>query len=126
MTMIIHMSVDLDDQFLYDVMTIAVEGGINYWAGCTSVDRTEDLSVTAVYGVYDLEDPAEILPRNYVNKHGIAYALQRIADNKTNLSNGRVAHILRAIRDPEGICLLDAEDCDMIFQIALFDEVVYG
>ena len=114
---------EVSEEFLFDILTTAAEGGIGYWA-IYDVDRAEDLSVTRIHHICDAEDEEEELG-NDIDARAVAHALALIAAGKTNLSNYHIDIITKAVADDD-CSELDADDCDVIVQVALFDEVVYG
>lgn len=106
--------------YLADVMTTAIEGGINYWASIDTVSQIED--PTEILGwrydaarVVDLEDGEEYT----INLDTIARGLNRIAKIQPR---GRIA---AADRDMDAGDL-DAIDADIIVQFGLFGEHVYA
>ena len=114
---------EVSEEFLFDILTTAAEGGIGYWASY-DVDRAEDLSVTRIHHICAAEDGEEELG-NDIDARAVAHALALIAAGKTNLNNYYINIIMKAVVDDDS-CELDAYDCDVIVQVALFDEVVYG
>ena len=118
----IKTSVFLDQQFMFDILTTAVEGGTNYWMECDKVERDERLNVI---GVVNARPDDEEDVGGSVYPWDIARALQLIANGDTNMGKKMQEWVRRAMTEDD-VGLLDAADCDCIFQIALFGEVVYG
>lgn len=107
-------------QFLTDVLTTAVEGGINYWA---SVDEYEwDVPLGEAYVVVrDMEDDTTHRVDLDVIAKGIgievagkwdpgSYFAQFVIANRTNGKDGD----------------FDASVADVILQAGIFGKVVYG
>ena len=121
----INLDVYLEDDFLSDVITCAMEGGVNYWLMCDNVERDENLRIVHVYGLYEAE-PEEAFPQQCLGRSDIVHAIKRILSSTKVTSQKFRDHLTRAILEEDGICLLDASDCDTIVQVAVLDEVVYG
>ncbi len=112
----------VDEQFVWDILTTAAEGGIGYWADY-SVTRTGPLDVVSVDYVRDLEDEGEgELLAESIGVEEIICAIGKILDENTSFV---CDNLLSAVTQNDA-SLLDAEDCDVIFQYACFGEVVYG
>lgn len=106
--------------YLADVMTTAIEGGINYWASLDTVSRVED--PTEILGwrydaahLVDLEDGEEYT----ISLDTIAQGLNRISKILPD------CHIASAHRDMDAGDL-DANDADAVVQYGLFGELVYA
>jgi hypothetical protein len=106
-------------QFLADILTTAIEGGINYWSRTlkykwkdtptepTAVIRDEDGSK------YDLSIET------------VAKGIGLIVRGEVHLNTAMVESIKRANRENEAADL-DAWDADAIIQAAVLGELVYG
>ena len=103
---------NLDEQFVKDIMVTAVEGGINYWACLTSVERDADLNVLSIEG-HDAEDEETEFKADLST---ILLGLQMC------VTEGRYVDAIRNSDASE----LDADDADLILQMGVFGEVVYG
>ena len=122
----INLDVFVDEEFLTDVMTCALEGGVGYWLMCDAVVRDEELRVTEVFGLYDAETEDEF-PQQYLGISDIVRGLELITSPNSGIVSERFRkHVTKAILEEDGICSLDASDCDVIVQVALFGKVVYG
>lgn len=112
-------------QFLSDILSTAIEGGIDYWAQFDSIEKVDDANdiigwryESAV--IYDYDDPDEkFVINNDVVAKGLNMIIRRNADrdkalilcSKTNGADGD----------------FDADDADKIIQFALFDgDLMYG
>lgn len=89
----------------------SIEGGINYWACVSEYDYK---SFTAV--VCDNEDEDGV--RHSVGLDTIKRGISKLQEINNRWANNRLANVLSEN--------YDAEDCDVIFQLGLFGEVVYG
>ena len=116
-------------QFLTDVLTTAVEGGIGYWAQVTSY--TWDTEVVADRGVTitDVEDSGAIVRVTVAN---IATALGKFTKGTAveaaavvKVHPSYVRQIRTANRENDG-GEIDADLADMVLQVAALGEVIYG
>lgn len=115
-------------QFLFDVFVTALEGGVNYWADVegyhwSNPDGSEDLDGFRAT-ITDREEPggqlvvdADVIARGIGRFEPLArqrgaddYWRQFLAANRTNGDDGDY----------------DATVADVIVQLALFGEIVYG
>lgn len=100
-------------QLLWDLMTTAVEGGINYWGSVQSTTRDDDLNVLN-FSVVDLESAEDGESEIYtVDAVKMLHALQALLTQYP---------WRRRIVDED----YDAEDADCVVQMACFGEVMYG
>lgn len=130
-------------QFLTDVFTTALEGGVNYWASVREYRHTESPRAVLVR----LEDlvfdehlfawvPTEGAEKLVVDLDVIARGVNRIAatgeDQKEYLREEDRLLVAAASREndmgPADMRHgdIDAAIAELILQVALFDEVVYG
>jgi hypothetical protein len=107
-----------------DIMCAALEGGICYWCGRAEVVgeylgeyASEQISRGGTLKLYDCEDMNEVyeLDRSKLLK-GIKKAFEEGYYSEYEWCNGTVIDT----------CQVDADVADVIVQIAIFDEVVYG
>ena len=129
-TINVNLTITLTDEDIEDIVVTALEGGIGYWAcldntGKEFEDAPEDepVSITAAKILlnggrlcfYDEEDDS-----------------RPIEMTMTDLENGIVGWIgycgtISLDSDHRiDLCDLDAEGADIVFQIAMLGEVVYG
>jgi len=120
----VQLSVDVSDQFLYDILTTAAEGGIGYWADYRTV-RDEALDVREIHDIQDTED-GDPFEKGFLNIADIVLGLNKICAGETSLHHKAASFILRCVQNPDGGETLDADDCDSIVQVALFGDLVYG
>lgn len=107
-------------RFLADVMTTAIEGGINYWASIDQIGTVEDPDEILGWRydaahLVDLEDGEEYS----INLDTINRGLNRILAKHPE---GRRADSIRDMDAGD----LDANDADVIVQYGLFGELVYA
>lgn len=123
-------------EFITDVFTTALEGGINYWAVVTEYQHDGDYPhATIVDAEAHYQD--EITPETtwHVDLDTIAKGLNRITKAKAGeieyLHEGHRRLVAAANRAndcaPDGHNDdIDADVADNILQVALFGKVVYG
>lgn len=122
------------EEFLADIITTAVEGGIGYWSVCTQyqwVDR--DLRLRVVVGrpvqgedtratIEDMEDDNR---EYHITPSVIEIGIRRIVGQHTNV--GLALYKAARIADlTDDAGEFDADDCDCIVQVGLFGEIRYG
>lgn len=118
-------------QWLHMIFTTALEGGINYWSECEryhwSVNddgQTDDLdgffADIIEIGDGDLRYPLRI-DRTTIAR-GYYLAARTVWQTKIYWSSERPPFIL----GPETDWDFDAADADVIVQLGLFEEVIYG
>lgn len=121
-------------QFLFDLFVTALEGGIGYWSTASKyhhskppvtpdADREEDLE--GFYAVVTEDDSGEDedkehrIDRALIEK-GIAGLKDALGDDSERYKRIMAAVALNDAGE------LDAEDADIIVQVGLFADVVYG
>lgn len=130
----VSVEVELSPQFLADVLTTAVEGGITYWATLAQVYRAKDgdplpLDDLSVYGVdvHEEDDGGHVhravtLDTVHTGIHRIVSGSVEIAPSLRHVIAGAV---LGYGEGPDAGDI-DADAADVIVQAGLFGEVVYG
>ena len=110
-----------DDTFFTDILTTAVEGGIDLWASARRHELGDAgyrrLEVTD----HDGELGWQLLDATVVSR-GVAIILQ---DGQTVVDEGWAGK-LREARAAGNSSLIDAELADYIVQVGLFGEVVFN
>jgi len=111
-------------EFCTDILTVAAEGGINYWA-TFNTERNSQAYVVALVNVMDLEDEEPLYDR--VDVTTIWRTIHEIVDGQhdKNVASRYLDWIRCDIRNQE-CCMIDAECADIIVQLAIFDQLVYG
>lgn len=118
--------IEITNQDIDDIVCTALEGGINYWCGrCEVVGdylgeyASDQISRGGSLILYDFEDGGEyvLTPDNFMN--GITKYLKEF--------NGRNEYCVNIIDHNQiDTCCVDAIVADVIIQLALFDNVIYG
>lgn len=128
---IINHRVEISDEMIENILCSAFEGGSTYWANNVSCHNKEDRKKVGGYKSEYLtktklkdaklimhitgwtEDDSEVA----FSKKSIIDALQMMDDPK----NGCTKALKRILNDS-----WDADDADIVLQMACFKEVVYG
>jgi hypothetical protein len=114
------------DQLLLDLFNCALEGGINYWSQCAAYhwqnrDHSEDhKGFYAIILETEEDDKQHRVTRATMSK-GYRLATTTWRD-KLHWSTGKPPLVV----GPETDWDYDAGDADMILQLGLFEDVVYG
>lgn len=120
------------EQFLSDVLTTAVEGGINYWAAVSEYKWCDenDNNIPASVRVHELDDTTGeyMEPGVFITTKEIGRAIARIMD-----VNDEIKHLGNHVRKDVFAASMendagdiDADIADVIMQIAVLGEVTYG
>lgn len=122
-------------QFLTDVLTTAVEGGINYWAAVSGYRWDVPLGEARV-DVWESEEADDDFgthwPSDYVPKHvtidTIAHGIAVLTEQRKDAQPGSYwrSGFLAANRTNGDEGDYDAGIADDILQAGIFGEVVYG
>ncbi len=128
------------DQTAADVLTTAIEGGINYWACVSEIDRDASHNIVAVT-IHELADPddgepticsAGFFPEFYkrdgvrITLTEVKRAMRQIADGKVGVHSARFATVTALVRKGSDDTDYDANDADDIVQVAVLGQLVYG
>lgn len=105
-------------EFLTDIYTTGLEGGINYWATVTSYQHTTQQLAT-ITDNHDDEHP------HTIDLNTIARGIRAITTHRVHTNPAHRQRIAAADRAHDAADL-DAADADAIIQAALFGEIRYG
>jgi hypothetical protein len=127
MSRIVTLRVEVPDQFLANILTIAVESGISYWAGVISY-RWLDVPparVRAVITEHSHDDRQRILTIATI-AHGLRRLLHPAFSLDEDTRRDITIDLAVILRDPtfHG-AQIDAIDADAIVQAALFNQIRY-
>lgn len=109
--------------FLIDALTVAVEGGINYWAEFLAVERRETDHCVLSIKIRDAEDSES--PVRDVSARDLARGIGVALEPTFRLRSDLRAAILAALVNNDA-GELDADSADAIVQAAIFGHLVYG
>lgn len=126
-----NLTIEITDEFCEMVMCTALEGGIGYWC---AADKIERVSVDGMHGfdylsfeAYDAEDPDSSFGK--VTYNTIRDGVRRILTPGQGYVSGHIAEATRLDlfggREKWGTGI-DADAADVIVQVGLFNELVYG
>lgn len=108
-----------DNQFLYDIMTTAVEGGISYWAGVRNLERDDELNVTS-FTVTDDEH------KTYdIDTETLLAGIKMVFDARSEQHWPTLDQVCGYLQE-EDACMIDADAADFIIQFTCFNDIVYG
>lgn len=126
---------DAREQFLRGVLCTAVEGGTNYWAQVSAIKREgyrADAKVNEPgfsdwsYLGYTLHDSEDEGKKHVVTVATVKRGLKLLTqDTKVGVRQDIRKAILLANIDPDNGDI-DAEAADVIIQVGIFGEIVYG
>lgn len=113
---IVIKDVEVSDEYCYDVMTTAVEGGFSSeWFSFDKVERNADLSITSME-VTDHYEETQPIKNFKVGAEEIKKAIKLVQSAKLADS------FKQQIYSDD----LDAIAADAVLQLAVFGEVIYG
>ncbi|ATI18933.1 hypothetical protein SEA_SQUEAKYCLEAN_70 [Streptomyces phage SqueakyClean] len=131
----------LTDERAQDIIDIASEGGITYWAteptdeefaGLPEGKQWTITEGTAPHPIFSFGDEREVEEVHYLNADDIREAYQKVLDLNQRYV-GREYHgyvvqswIDRDEKDGIDTAHIDAGTADILVQVACFDEVRYG
>lgn len=110
-------------QFAADVITVAIEGGVNYWAEIISFHYDETDPAGATTTIHDLHDHG---PRFEITVPKVLDAVHRISTDPTSVGVGWPAAEIAAAWTNRDAAEIDADLADIIVQVAAFGKVIFG
>lgn len=116
--------VEISDQLCADILSIAIEGGIGYWAEAQDIKRTAgDDWEYAEYTLIDAEGDEEW--QHVVGFAAVRRGIEMLLAPEARVTGDTKGNVKAAVlRDDAGF--VDAGDADAIIQFACFGEIVYG
>jgi hypothetical protein len=127
------------ESFLADIVTTAVEGGINYWArvsgyrwhspdmadGGGSAEPSPAGGGNAYCTVHEMGDEEEPIAEHKLTIDTIAHAFTVARDPDVKINPGYRAKLIELSLGGDDVDY-DAGDADNLVQLGLFGELVYG
>ena len=115
----VTLRIEVSKQLLMDLLCTAVEGGSNYWAEFGRCQRTPDLDYLSA-DVFELDTHRADQPKLHriVTADELAHGLENLA-RATFASAAR--HLADALSENG-----DAVTADVVLQMTVFGDVVYG
>lgn len=130
----INISIELQDQFLRDVLCIAVWYGSGYWAGYKDVETHQGPHIAEIQScvVQEFGDEEEMQSEHFVGLKQIARGIERLIGREFNSEESHAqcavsysaAMLKAAVTNDTGN--VDAELADLVLQLACFGHIVYG
>ncbi len=113
--------------FLSDIITTAVEGGVNYWAQVTKYHWSDEKpeTTTATLAEHEAASRDEMIKHGKLTPDTVANAIGRIVRNEVKVHFSYIKLIAGATATNDGGDI-DAEAADIIAQVAILGEVIYG
>jgi predicted DNA-binding protein with PD1-like motif len=113
----ILIALDVSDEFITDIIDGAETGGIGYWASHSIHDPTNrTLTIT------DREDNKTVT----ISYDQIVNAVSDLVNRRVSISTHITDAITSDLASEDYGCHMDADCYDVIIQVALFGDVVYG
>jgi predicted DNA-binding protein with PD1-like motif len=113
----ILVALEVSDEAIIDIIDGAEEGGIGYWAVRSVHDKAnKTLTIT------DGEDNKAVT----ITYDQIVTAISDLVNRKVSISTHITDAITSDLASEDYGCHMDAECYDVIIQVALFGDVVYG
>lgn len=114
-------------EFYDDVLITAVEGGIGYWAIAKNYKWSDDGPTTVdVAEQNDSYEESEWGDWVHVDREALVRAFSVLrSDKELALSASIRERILRAWRDADA-GEIDSDDADIVVQVAVLGDVIYG
>jgi len=109
------------EEYLDDILTTAVEGGIGYW----SIGRNYVWSDDGPATVEIREEEEEEGPWHLVDRSAIRKGIALVLSGDTRVHESYVDTLRKAERELDS-CEIDGELADIIVQAAILGDVVYG
>lgn len=123
----LSINVELPEQFFMDVMVTMVESGsfcVHYWGDISGVERDEELNVLK-FKVTETEESGDNPMSNWVNPRAVAEAIERALNGEYEIGALIEDYLTSAVREADAGDI-DAEASDVLAQLIVLGEVVYG
>lgn len=122
-TIEIHRYIRVTSEDIDDIMATALEGGITHWCNKATVVgeylgefASEQISRGGTLKLHDAEDDVDYELTLYKLLNGIREAIER----------DDYAHYGWFNKNELDTCMIDADVADLIIQLAIFGDVIYG
>jgi uncharacterized protein YtpQ (UPF0354 family) len=113
----ILIALEVSDEVITDIIDGAEGGGINYWAS-RSINDSDNRTLT----ITDREDNKTVT----ITYDQIVNAISDLVNRRVSISTHITDAITSDLASEDYGCHMDAECYDVIIQVALFGDVVYG
>lgn len=124
----IVMNISIDRNVLRGLLCTAIEGGSNYWATFSNAERNAEGDYVRVK-VTEIDRSGQRRVNRYITAEALAHGLERLAQAGTQPDPARhhfdpgvaMKHFGEAISETG-----DASTADVVLQMTIFGELVYG
>jgi hypothetical protein len=116
-------------QFLADIFTTALEGGIDYWACASEYHWQKDgqADFDNFYAIVsDCEGEDAIPDNSRIDREVIVKGINKIVNDNTVKINSDLRQLIREANRDNDASNIDADGADCIVQIGLLGELVFG
>lgn len=113
-------------QFLADIIVGAVEGGTGYWAYASGYHWSDDKPDATRVTLIPMDDEDEPRQRYDVTLETVVTGLNNIINSDHFVVNPRTKETIRQADAENDGGLIDAECADVIVQVGLWGQIVYG
>ena len=115
---------NITDQNLADILCIAFEGGINYW--CSGSVKVKDNDFKGADYASDALPKGAVLYIPDMDEGDMELTKEKLIAGVEKYVNEHDADIIDLATKEIDCCHVDAEVADMMVQLAVHGEVVYG
>ena len=105
----------VSSQTIQDLFITACEGGVNYWCDINDYDYK---NTTATYDIKEQGLPSEFSKQGAISDKTIVAGIKALQDMNTSFSRAALADIINEE--------FDAETGDIVLQLGLFGNVIFG
>lgn len=123
----IELSINVNPQIYYDILTTCVEGGSSYWLQCESIERDEELNVLKIVGCEDVtgEMPDDEKAWGDADHMTIHRGIERLLNGAVKVSQEIRQQVFGLVTD-EDYTGWDAWTADAILQAGLLNDITFG
>lgn len=125
----VQMEVEIDDQFLADILITAIEGGIGYWSEAVTYTWTEGPEHVRAEIIVTETDESETDDRlkghKTINTQTILNGISTLLNGGVKINKEIMGYILSGVRESDA-GYIDSDGADAIVQAGLFHEIIFG
>jgi hypothetical protein len=125
---VVTVPVELDDQFIEDMVVTAFEGGSNYWVDHVQINHPAGEKMkgepVSTWAASALNLGGNVVV--FVREEGDSHDCPPVTMTKEMLVSGIQTWINNHTCSPEALMDYDADDADCVLQYAVFGELVFG
>ena len=113
------------EQFLDDVVSTALEGGIGYWSVCSSYKWKDVPETVAIIEEFDEGTGEPFGDKIRVDRALIEKGIKEILSGDGDVSKNLIKSVAAAYATNDAGDI-DSDDADCIVQVGVFGKLVYG